>query len=315
MLPATLMRIKNLHFVPFFGLSSWHLQMVISAFSPRGKEPPSTQLLVELGQGDKLSCEISIPPQWKANDETVVMVHGLGGSHASRYMIRMSRKLYGKGYKVARVNLRGCGSGKGMSKLGYNAGNSHDVLKVIEQLKLDAPQSAIALIGFSLGGNLALKLGGELSAEAKSLIKTIIAICPPFDLKKTVLAMQETKNYLYHKYFLKGIQNQAETKQKFMSVFEYDEKVTGPTWGFSGAQEYYDYSSSKHYLSKISIPCHILCAKDDPFVSVEELNDISLPDNVHLWITQYGSHMGFLGRKEFQWLDQLLVNWIEGKFL
>jgi uncharacterized protein len=308
------MRIQNLHFKPFLGLSSRHLQMIISTIVPSGKAPPSQQWLIDIGNEDKLSCEVSVPPNWRKSDKTILLIHGLGGSHASRYMVRMARKLYNRGNKVVRVNLRGCGSGKGLSKLLYNAGNSQDLLKIFLLLNEEFPDSAVTLIGFSLGGSIALKLGGELTEETKHVVKTIIAICPPFDLERTVLAMQEKKNYIYHQYYLKGIYKQAGTTQKFQSVYDYDDKVTGPTWGFIGAQDYYKINSSKNFIDKISVACHILCAEDDPFVSIEALEEIALPENVHLWTTKYGSHMGFLGRKEFQWLDHLLLKWIKEDF-
>lgn len=307
---------KKIKFKPFFGLASNHLQMIISAFMPSGKSPPSIQQLFEIGNGDRLSCEISIPQNWTEKQKTVALIHGLGGSHESRYMIRMTRKLYEKGNKVVRINLRGSGSGKGLSKLPYNAGNSQDVLKVLEELKKMHPLSEITLIGFSLGGNIALKLAGELGLEAEKLIKTVIAISPPFDLEHTVLAMQQRNHWLYLKYYLKGISKQAKpwTTEKFRSVYEYDDKITGPLWGYSGAKDYYLNNSSKYFLDKIAVTTHILCAEDDPFVSIAALKGITTTDHVHLWTTDSGSHMGFLGRTNFQWLDALLLSWVDDKY-
>lgn len=306
---------QKLKFEPFFGFTSKHLQMIIAAFLPGGKAPLSTEMLVDIGNGDQLSCQVSIPTKWKVNDKTIVLIHGLGGSHDSRYMVRMSRKLYDKDYKVVRVNLRGSGTGKGLSKLPYNAGNSQDVLKVLQVLKKSVPSSDIVIIGFSLGGNTALKLAGELGQAAPNLIKSVIAVCPPFDLEYTVLTMKKKKYQLYQKYYLKGIFKQALpwTTEKFKSVYDYDEKITGPLWGYTGAKDYYLKNSSMHFLNRISVNTDILCAEDDPFVSINALKDLSPSDYVHLWTTDHGSHMGFLGRKNFQWVDTLLLNWIEEK--
>jgi hypothetical protein len=297
-------------------MSSKHLQMIISNFIPANKPPPSTQLLVGIGNEDKLSCEVSTPLDWKKNDKTIVLIHGLGGSHESRYMVRIAAKMYDKGNKVVRINLRGCGSGKGLSKRPYSAGTSEDILKVLLVLKNVAPDSEIIVIGFSLGGNIALKLAGELGLDAVHLIKAVFAICPPFDLEQTVLAIQQRKYWLYHRYYLQKILEQTTpwTTQKFPSIYEFDDKITAPAWGFAGAKDYYQKCSSKNFLSKIRVTSHIICAEDDPFVSLNALKDITLSNQVQIWTTKYGSHMGFLGKTDkpwkFQWIDYLLENWI-----
>lgn len=308
--------VKKLNFKPFFGLSSKHLQMIISNFIPCGKAPLSKQWFIDIGNGDKLSCEVSTPLNWKNDNKTIALIHGLGGSHTSKYMVRMARKLYEKGNRVIRINLRSCGSGKGLSKLPYNAGNSDDILKVLQALKTETPHSDIFVVGFSLGANTALKLAGELGPEAENLVKTFIAVCPPLDLEHTVLSMQQRKNHLYHQYYLKQVHEQAKpwTTQKFTSLYEFDDKITGPLWGFTGAKDYYQNCSSKYFLKKICVASHILCAEDDPFISINVLKDLSLSNHVHLWTTKYGSHLGFLGRTKFHWIDHLLLNWIDGNF-
>lgn len=308
----------KLRFRPLWGLSSKHLQMIISNFIPAGEPPPSSQMLVDLSEGDQLSCEVSTPDHWKSGDKTIVMIHGLGGSHESRYMVRIASQLYKMGHKVVRVNLRGCGSGSGLSKKPYCAGTSEDILKVLLSLKKEAPDSEIILIGFSLGGNIALKLAGELGIDAKRLIKAMFAVSPPFDLEQTVRAIQQRKYWLYHRYYLKKILEQTRhwTTEDFPSIYEFDDKITAPAWNFAGAKDYYRNCSSKHFLDKIQVPCNIICAEDDPFVSLESLNDVTLSNHVHLWTTKHGSHLGFLGKTNkpwsFQWIDQLLKDWIAG---
>jgi predicted alpha/beta-fold hydrolase len=306
---------KKLNFKPLFGLSSTHLQMITAAYIPKGKAPASHQWLVDIGNGDKLSCELSIPSGWQEENKTIVMIHGLGGSHQSNYMVRMARKLHEKGHKVVRINLRGCGSGKGLSKLPYHAGNSDDILKVIQALKEKTPHSEIYLVGFSLGANTVLKLAGELGPDSEKLVKTFIAICPPFDLQHTVRLIEKKIHIFYRRYFLKHISKQSTpwTSEKFHSLYKFDDKITGPSWGYAGADDYYQKCSSKHFLSTIGVTTHILSAEDDPFISVDPLKNISISGHVHLWTTRFGSHMGFLGRTEIQWLDQLLLGWIEEK--
>jgi predicted alpha/beta-fold hydrolase len=313
------MKIHKLNFQPFPGIASTHLQTIITSLLSPGNPPPSKQWLVDLGNDDCLSCEVSIPPHWKQSDQTVVLIHGMGGSHASGYMVRMAKKLYFKGSKVVRINLRGCGSGKGHSKLLYHAGTSNDILQVLQCLKKIAPISEVVLIGFSLGGNITLKLAGELGIEATALVKTFIAVCPPLDLAQTVGSLQETRNRFYELYYLKKVKSQAaaHAKEKFRNIhtlFEFDDVITAPAWGYKGASEYYEDCSSVRFLPYIKQSTHLLFAQDDPFICLDRLQGVSLPDTLHIWVTERGGHMGFLGttaqKRSFYWMDDLLLNWV-----
>lgn len=311
---------KQLGFQPLPGLASRHLQMILGALRSSGPPPSSEEMIVPLGEGDYLCCEVSTPLHWVVNERTVILVHGLGGSHLSNYMIRMSRKLYQAGYRVVRVNLRGCGSGKGLSKLPYHGGNSLDLLKIIQQLKQKTPFSELILIGFSLGGNIVLKLMGELGKEAKQLLQKCIAVCPPLDLYQSVQRMSKMKNYFYHSYFLKWTLAQAKPwlQQKVRSIYEMDNLMTAPLWGYKNALEYYQKCSSIHLLSKIEMTTHLLFSEDDPFIDYNKMKEVSLSDSITTWVSKYGSHMGYIGRcsKEHSshWMDELLMNWIRDNF-
>lgn len=289
--------------------------MVISSFAPDGVAPPTIQWLVDVGDGDQISCEVSTPPNWNGK-KIIAMLHGLSGSHHSSYMIRMARKLYNKGFKVVRINLRNCGSGFGLSKKPAGAGNSKDVLKLLQALKEKHPHAEIDLVGFSLGGNTTLKLAGELGAEASKLVKTFFAVCPPLELEETARLIQLPGNEIYHHYYLSRMRTQSKNwiKEPIHSIKEYDEKVTAPIWGFKDAHEYYTKCSSMRFINQILTDTHIIFAEDDPFVSLEPLKTIELPECVHVWTTPHGSHLAFLGRAKWQWLDDLLLHWIDGDF-
>lgn len=306
-------KIKPLSFNPAFGLSSKHAQMIVSAFLPIGHEPPSEEFVVDLEHGDKLSCQISTSPTWKNPGRIIVLVHGLGGSHASRYMVRMARKLYQRDDKVIRVNLRGCGSGIHLSKRPYSAENSPDIHKVICKLKEMHPQSDIIVIGYSLGGSIILKLAGELEHKAEGLIKKMIAVCPPLNLEESVRAIEERKNKLYHNYYLKNVLKQAATwvSSEISTLYEFDDKITAPLWGFNNASEYYRNCSCYAILQKINCESHLIFAKDDPFISSQLLDNMIHLSHVHPWLTQYGGHMGFVGSltSRMQWLDHVLLDW------
>jgi predicted alpha/beta-fold hydrolase len=190
-------------------------------------------------------------------------------------------------------------------------------LKVLQFLKGEAPASEICLIGFSLGGNISLKLAGELGAEAGKLVNSFIAVCAPLDLAQAVVNIQMKRNRLYHSYYLKNIRRQARgwNLKNAHTLYEIDDLMTAPLWGYKGADEYYQECSSIRFLPNIQQSTHLLFAEDDPFISLECLQGILLSNSVQVWTTAHGGHMGFLGRgANLYWMDHLLLNWIDGDF-
>lgn len=310
-----------LPFQPLTGFSSPHTQTVIACFAPGGVEPPSTQIIVPLDDDNALSCEMSTPPNWQNTDKTVVLLHGLGGCHSSSYMVRFSRKLYQAGFRAVRINMRRCGSGKDLAKIPYHGGLSNDVLAVVNLLKNETPESLITLIGFSLGGNIVLKLAAELGANAQGMIDSTIAVCPPIDLAETAVIMSQGANLIYNKYYmwqLEAVTKDLTNGRSFANIYEFDEIVTTPFWGFGSPQDYYKQSSSRYMLPFIKHPCHILVTADDPFINYKTCIDASRSKDVKVWMTDNGGHMGFFGwtdeEHRFFWLDSLLLRWVKGDF-
>lgn len=310
--------LEHVPFRPLPGLSSPHAQTICASFLHPGAPPPSTPLMVTLPDGDTLYCRMSLPPPWREHQKTIVLVHGLGGSDASNYMIRMGRKLYALGYRVVRINLRGCGSGSNLSRLPYHGGTSGDVYAVLEILKQQTPLSPLILMGFSLGGNIALKLSGELGEDGISLLQSTIAVCSPIDLADTVSLLCMPSNRLYHRYYLNHLISQGErwTKgRKIDTLYEFDNMVTAPSWGFTDANDYYRKSSSCFHIPNIKHPCYLLLTADDPFIDYRQILKVSLPEWVKVNLSKHGGHMGFLGwaggGHRCFWMDQLLLNWVE----
>ena len=309
--------VEYLDFTPPFGLKSPHLQMVVGTYYPTGSSPVFTPLLVQLDDGDRLSCEVSTPSSWKPTQKTVVLLHGLAGSTRSPYMVRCTRKFYQAGYQVIGINMRGCGSGKELSSRPYHGGISGDLHQVLKTIKELWPLSPIEMIGFSLGANIALKLAGELGELAKPLIHSTIAVCPPIDLAQCSAILARPENRLYNLYYMRDLEEQARswTKgQPFSNIYEFDCMVTAPCWGFEGAFDYYHQSSSRFILPQIQHPCRILFAADDPFIDFEASLGLPLPDSVKIYVTKYGGHLGFIASEGkgnyFFWIDQLLLKWV-----
>lgn len=307
--------IKTLPFHPAVGLSSPHLQTILPTLLGKGGiEPPSSYFFIALEDGDILCCKMSTPPNWKPHQRTIVLLPGLGGTDTSNYMIRMSRKFYRMGYRSLRLNLRGSGQGIHFAQRPYHGGVSPDILQAIQTLKQQTPQSPIVLIGFSLGGNIALKLLGELGEQSSPLIETVIAICAPIDLKQTMNLLSEGFNRLYHRYYVKGLQRIGSRwigKHTIRSLLEFDNLVTAHYWGYRDAFDYYHQCSSKFFLPHIRSSCHLIFAADDPFVDYRSALQNPLSSVVKIWLSQHGGHMGFWGwagkRHGYNWLDALLI--------
>lgn len=317
---------QELPFDPFPIFSHPHVQAWISTSKWWISKPLSKQNFIDLEDGDKLVLESSTPKDWKETDPTVLCVHGLCGSHESSYLMRMVHRLNPQGIKVVRFNMRGCGSGRGHAKQIYHCGRSDDLFEAVKFLKREFPDSPIVLIGFSLGGNIVLKMMGELGSFGGKFIERVFAICPSVDMRSSSVLVEEVAQGIYSRYFYKQLRDEIEYLHKTfkdlppvdlpdnLTLYELDQLYTVPRVGFESVEDYYDKCSSMNYVEYVSIPCKILFAEDDPIVSHSALDHHDLPENIQIYKTKKGGHMGYLGNpnspRGFFWLDSLLEEWI-----
>lgn len=317
---------QELPFEPYPFTDNPHKQTIFSSMFHFLFEPSSKQKLVRLPDGDRISLEITTPSSWKSTDLTVIFVHGLCGSHKSPNLVRMAKRLEPFGIRTVRYNMRGCGSGKGHAKHIYHSGRSEDVFESLKALKKESPDSPIVLVGFSLGGNIVLKLAGELNTLAKTFLIGVIAVSPPVELYSSVQMLGDPANAIYEKYFYRLLRADVHYRHKKfkdlppihlpknLKLYEFDQLYTAPACGFESAIDYYNKCSSAHIVSDIAIPCKVLMSEDDPIISSSSLDSYILPSNVTVFKTKKGGHMGYLGRSEGRtgvyWLDSVLVDWI-----
>lgn len=317
---------KELPFEPFPLFTDPHKQTIINSFCSFVGEPISEQKLVTLPDSDKISLEITTPAQWNKEDLTVFLVHGLCGSHQSPNLVRMVNKLEPLGIRCVRFNMRSCGSGKGLAKQIYHSGRSEDIFECLKVLRKENPDSPIVLVGFSLGGNLVLKLAGELASLGGYFLKGVIAVSPPVELYSSVQMLGNPANSMYERYFYKLLRSDVHyIHRKFkdlpslrlprnLKLYEFDQLYTAPACGFRDADDYYNKCSSVHVVEDIDVPTKILLSEDDPIISPKSLDQCRLPSVVDLFKTKKGGHMGYLGAlgtdKGFYWLDSLLADWI-----
>lgn len=304
----------ELPFIPFPLLGNCHAQTLVGRYLPQGTPPTSRTHLVTLEDNEQLAVEVSTPPTW---NRTAFLVHGLGGDHTSPYLVRIARRLFEQRVRVVRINLRGCGSGFHLANKPYHAGRSEDVLTVINALQEDRPAT---LVGYSLGGNIGLKLAGELGAQAS--FDHVIAICPPIDLEVCCRKIDTEAPFFYRKYFMKGFKQAVDRKRHVLSdrlveklislhtIIDFDDHYTAPLSGFKDAQDYYSQCSAQSFLSDIKVKTTILYTLDDPFIDPDLFTSLITPPNVQLYHTKKGGHIGHVGREVLRWLDEQVERWV-----
>jgi len=316
----------TLSFRPVPLLNNPHLQTIVASQLRLGRPPPSETQLIDLEDGDQLAVEVSTPPAWQSSDRTAVLIHGLGGYHGSPYMVRIARKLFALGVRVIRMNQRGCGSGVGLARWPYHAGRSHDLLELLTRIKNSSPDSPIVVAGFSLGGNVALKLAGEMGDRTSDYMQSVIAVCPPVNLLTCAYLISLPSARLYDQYFVRLLRQRVEERHRVfpelgpvtlperLTLYGFDDLYTAPQCGFSGAFDYYHQSSAAAFLSGATVRCRVLFSADDPFIDSTALDDVRLPDTVSVRCTRYGGHLGFLGSGGglggYHWMDGQVIEWV-----
>lgn len=317
--------------VPPFEPHPWvrgpHAQTIVGRYWPWPRvRLPSTYAEVDLGGGDRTSVLESIPETWDEGDPSAILVHGLGGCARSQYIVRVGRKLVDRGVRVVRMNLRGAGSGFGLSRSFYHSGKSDDLRAVAGWLASRAPRSPIALVGFSLGANLVLKLSAEAVERPVEGLDCVVAANPPLDLDACCRMIQQPWNRIYDRNFLRNLRAEVARHHDAFpdldrvdlsgarSLLQFDELYTAPRNGFRDATDYYVQCSAGPMLHRIEVPGLVIHAADDPFISDEPFARASFPPRLALELIPGGGHLGYLSRKPWQgdrrWLDARVVAWL-----
>ncbi len=264
-------------------------------------------------------------PDGEAKGE-IIMVHGLEGSSASGYMQSMAYAALERGYATHRFNMRGCGGSERLSLTSYHAGQTSDLLFVVSERKR-LSRMPLFLAGYSLGGNVVLKLAGELGDGASELLAGVIAVSAPIELAAGVEALARRENRLYQARFVERLKDRIRRKHlhapevytlehlpKVRTVVDFDNYYTAPLFGFGTAANYFRTQSSNQFLENIRTPTLMVHAKDDPLVPFHIYDYPAISENSHLRLVAVdrGGHMGFLARRRPRfWLDELTMDWVE----
>lgn len=262
---------------------------------------------------------------------TVILLHGLEGSSDGHYMRGMADKAWRLGFNVVRLNQRNCGGTEHLTRGLYHSGLTADPLGVMRALVADGLER-FAFAGYSLGGNLALKLASELSAADRPRVAAAAAVSPPIELARCVDALERAPNFAYHWNFVRGLRDRMRRKSRAFpeafdlsrldrvrTVRQFDEAYTAPYHGFDGAADYYHRASARRVLPQLAIPALLVTAADDPFVPPDAASDPALDAVPSLTrvITRYGGHCGYIGRRDAAnpdgyWAERAVIDFIAG---
>lgn len=262
---------------------------------------------------------VSQRPRGTARGE-IVMVHGLEGSGDAGYIRSLSAAALRAGFAAHRFHMRTCGGTEHLCQTLYHAGLTSDLVAVLRDFRREGRAPA-ALVGFSLGGNVVLKLAGELGPSAGELIRCVAAVSTPLDLGACAQRISEPDNRLYESRFVRRMRARLcatgrYRKEEFAglrTVLALDDRFTAPSFGFGNARNYYQTQSAIGYLKGIRVPVQLIQAKDDTFIpfAIYQSDAVRANPRIRLLATEHGGHLGFLGRTPRRlWLDHALMEFI-----
>jgi predicted alpha/beta-fold hydrolase len=289
--------------------------------------PQAEDCLFRVAADAQILCHCHWHPEAERHP-TVIIVHGLEGSSLSQYVVGNANKAWAAEMNVVRMNMRTCGGTESLASTLYHSGLSSDVGAVLRGVIEQKRVQRVGLIGYSMGGNLVLKLAGELGASAPAELKVVAAVSPAADLAASADAMHVGGNLIYEWKFLLSLMRTFERKRKLFpdiykkverfpgSIREFDDVVTARYCGFEGAEDYYTRSSASRVIDKIALPTLLIHATDDPFIRLlpDTRAKILANQNITLLETAHGGHCAFLAEpngNDGRWAERQIMHFFQ----
>ena len=264
--------------------------------------------------------------QERARHPLLLALHGLEGSSSAHYMRGLADKAFAAGFNVVLLNQRNCGGTEQLAGGLYHSGLTEDADFVMREVAARDGIDRIVVAGYSLGGNLALKLAGDHGAAAPPHLRGVCAVSPVLELEACVRALERPQNFVYQWNFVRGLKARMRRKHacfpgrfdlarlpQVRTVRQFDALYTAPHFGFASAEDYYHRASAMRVIDRIAVPALIITAADDPFVPRHPFEDARLTENpnITLMLTRHGGHCGFLEARrngsDGYWAEQRIV--------
>jgi len=312
-------------FVPRRYLRNRHAMTLAGNFLPRRNSlPAAEECLFRVADEAQVLCHCHWQPQAEERP-AIIVVHGLEGSSFSQYAIGTAAKAWEAGMSIVRMNMRTCGGTEQLTPTLYHSGMSSDVGAVMHGIVEQRNIRRIGLVGYSMGGNLVLKLAGELGANAPAELKVVAAVSPAADLAASADAMHDWSNRVYEWKFLLSLMRRFKRKTALFpdvyrkaerwpgSIREFDDIITAPYCGFAGADDYYHRAAAARVIDKIALPTLVVHAADDPFIRLLPETRGKLLANPHITFleTAHGGHCAFLAQPngyDGRWAERQIIH-------
>ncbi|MEA3523447.1 MAG: hydrolase, partial [Campylobacterota bacterium] len=267
-------------------------------------------------------------PQSSTNTPIVTLFHGLEGSYKSPYIIGMMSALEKAGFSSVVMHFRGCSGKENLLPRSYHSGETGDAKAWIAHLQKCYPHAPLFAIGYSLGGNMLLKLISEWGES--SPLKASVSISAPMQLDICANQMNRGFSKIYQAHLVKHLNHSLTKKyqkhpmQSLLSFkekdiktiktfWEFDNIYTAPIHGFASAKDYYKRSSSKQFLKDIKQKTLIIHALDDPFMTPEVIaKPEEISENIEMELYPHGGHVGFISGSFFNpkyWLEKRIPHY------
>jgi predicted alpha/beta-fold hydrolase len=239
----------------------------------------------------------------------LLALHGLESSSEAHYMRGLAAEALARGWSAVLLNQRNCGGTEHLTPGLYHSGLTADPRAVLSELAGIDGVTRVGIVGYSLGGNLAVKLAGELGNDSSLPVGAAVAVSPTIDLERCVRAIERRANYPYQWNFVRNLRGRMRRKARawptsfdlaplggIWTIRRFDDVYTAPHHGFAGASDYYYNASAMRVVDRIRIPTLILTAKDDPFVPPEQFLEppVSTNPDITVRIEPFGGHCGFI---------------------
>ncbi len=259
----------------------------------------------------------------KGSDRLGIILHGLEGSADSGYARGMAKALNQRGWDAMALNFRSCSGEPNLQPRFYHSGETGDAAFVIDYILGKYAYKRLAIVGYSLGGNVLLKYLGERGEKLPKELKNAVAVSVPTDLHGSCEVLAKGFNRLYTRHFLEMLMEKAHKKPQLFSEEQlnlqprsfpdFDNAFTAPLHAFEGAMDYYTKSSSRQYVPEIRRPVLILNALDDPFLSEScfPKAEAAAHSQVYLEMPTRGGHVGFMsGKKAEYWSEKRVMEFL-----
>ncbi len=298
----------NGRFIPPRHLRGAYVQTVLASARVRAMGPNpmlrvSRELILDAGGGVRLQGFLSPHP---SPTGFVVLLHGWEGSASSTYILHSGRYFHVQGFSVFRLNLRDHGDTHHLNEGIFRAIMLDEVFNALDAACGLAGGLPCHLMGFSLGGNYALRIARRCEERPIRGLRHIVSVSPAIDPSRATDAIDASP--LLRFYFLRKWRRSLRRKQElFPHVYDFRDVMTRPTLrsltdalfekypiGYDTEGYFRAYAIGTEDLARVHTSTTIVTARDDPAIPSDDFSKLRLGPGVQLIMHEYGGHNGFL---------------------